>query len=128
MLKTVASIIAVLVANLATAADQPRKVWTAAEVMAVSGMTPPPAEADSPEASAAAAPDVAAPTKTNAGATPQKRAKSNAKAKTKAKTKTKARIKARTAAKAKASGKTAKKTPSAKNPAKRPRKQARQTR
>lgn len=117
MLRTVVSIIAVLIAASATAADRPRKVWTAAEVMAVSGMTPPPAEAGSPEASAAA-PDVAAPTKTNAGATPQKYAKSN---KAKTKVKTKARNKARTAVKAKAAGKTAKKTPSAKKSAKRPR-------
>lgn len=117
MLRTVVSIIAVLFAASATAADRPRKVWTAAEVMAVSGMTPPPAEADSPEASA---PAVAAPTKTNAGATPQKRGKSND-AKAKAKAKTKARTKARTAVKAKAAGKTAKKTPSAKKSAKHPR-------
>lgn len=114
MLKTVVSIMAILVAAPAFAADGPRKVWTAAEVMAVSGMTPPPAEAGSPEASAAAAPAVAAPTQTNARATPQKRAKSN-------------NAKAKTAAKAKETGKTAM-TPSTKNPAKRPRKQARQTR
>lgn len=88
MPRTLVTLIAALSATFALAAEGPRKVWTAAEVVAVSGGTP--AEISAAETALAAPPAPAAQT----GA-----AKSKGKAKVKAKAATaKPKAKARKAA------------------------------
>lgn len=87
MSRTLVTLIAALSATLALAAEGPRKVWTAAEVIAVSGGTP--ADISAAEAALAAQPAA------QAGAA----AKAKGKAKVKAKTATgKPKAKARKAA------------------------------